>query len=64
MSNQIVQAELKDNSKERVAFDLMKFLDLNVAPPKVRTKKYYLDLYYESLKVVNGNEYDNVKLED
>jgi hypothetical protein len=64
MDNQIVQAQLKDNSKERVAFDLMKLIDLNVAPPQVRTKKYYLDLYYESLKVVDGYEYNNIKLGD
>lgn len=54
--------EVKDNSAERVAFDLMRVIAGNennrpqpdCAAKKASNRLYYLNLYAESLRVVKG----------
>ena len=54
----------KENSNEKVAYDLMQIIagqEINKAAEKAKnTRKYYLELYAQCLKIVSGEDFDEV----
>ena len=56
--------EIKDNSKERVAIDLMKFIgDEEIERPN-RDRRYWLVLYRQCLKATYGSPLESILKEE
>lgn len=58
--------EIKDNSKERVAYDLMKMIwhDDSRAEQNQTDRKYWLTLYSQCLKATSGYSLESILKED
>lgn len=54
----------KDSSNEKVAYDLMQIIagqETSKAAEKTKdTRKYYLELYTQCLRIVSGEDFDDV----
>lgn len=58
--------EIKDNSKERVAFDLMKAIEYydSRADTGRKDRKYWLTLYSQCLKATSGYSLESILKEE
>ena len=58
--------EIKDNSKERVAYDLMVYIsyDEKKQGDKNKDRKYWLTLYAQCLKATSGYPLESILKED
>jgi hypothetical protein len=58
--------EIKDTSKERVAFDLMEKIEYYDARSKgnKEDRKYWLTLYFQCLKATSGNSLESILKEE
>ncbi|HSY74150.1 MAG TPA: hypothetical protein VK810_01660 [Dongiaceae bacterium] len=50
----------KDGSNEKVAYDLMQIIAGQEANKTADKRKYYLELYAQCLRIVSGEDFDDV----
>ncbi len=56
--------DVKSNSKERVAYDLMVTIGSNENSPEYKTRDYWLTLYRQCYKAANGANLEYVLKQD
>lgn len=57
--------EVKDNSKERVALDLMSAIAANEGKSQAKdSRKYWLTLYHQCWKATSGHQLESILREE